>query len=272
MFVSVIMITYNHSLYIKQAIESVLSQVTDFEFELIISNDKSTDDTDLVIKQTLAQNPNRHKAKYINHETNLGMMPNFVAALGNATGKYIALCEGDDYWSDDQKLQIQTDFLENNPDFSICFHNVGLLTSNGMKEDNLKKKIPEVSTIKDLAKNNFIHTPSVVYRNHLIKEFPHYFIQAPIGDYFLHMLNAQHGKIKYIDKIMAVYRIHDTSYWSSKKNEEQRTIIINFLNTLKTFFDDDIQKIIDRQIQKIQSKDLPFLKKKLFKLKSFFNR
>jgi len=86
------------------------------------------------------------------------------------------------------------------------------------------------------------------------------------------MLNAQHGKIKYIDKVMAVYRIHDTSYWSSKKDEDQQAIIINFLNTLKTFFNDDIQKIIDRQIQKIKSKNLPFFEKKLFKLKSFFNR
>lgn len=272
MLVSVVMITYNHSLYIKQAIDSILSQVTDFEFELIISNDKSTDDTDLVIRETLAQNPNAHKAKYINHETNLGMMPNFVSALSNATGKYIGLCEGDDYWCDDNKLQIQADFLENNPDFSICFSNVGLLTSSGMKEDNRKKKIPEVSTIKELAQNNFIHTPSVLYRNHLIKEFPKYFVEAPIGDYFLHMLNAQHGKIKYIDKVLAVYRIHDASYWSSKKDKEQRIIIINFLNKLKTFFDDDIQKIMNRQIQKIQSKDMSFFQKKLFKLKSFFNR
>lgn len=271
MFVSVIMITYNHSLYIKEAIESILSQVTDFEFELIISNDKSTDDTDQIIKETLAQNPNRHKAKYINHETNLGMMPNFVAALGTSSGKYIALCEGDDYWCDDQKLQIQADFLENNPDFSICFHNVNLLTSSGMKEDNRKKKIPEISTIKDIAKNNYIHTPSVMYRNYLIKEFPKYFTEAPIGDYFLHMLNAQHGKIKYIDKIMAVYRIHDTSYWSSKKYEEQQAVMIDFLNKLKTFFDDDIQKIINRQVQKIQSKNMSYFEKKIFKIKHFFN-
>jgi glycosyltransferase involved in cell wall biosynthesis len=269
MFVSVVMITYNHSLYIKQAIESILSQVTDFEFELVISNDKSTDDTDAIIRETIASNPNGHKVKYYNNPVNLGMMPNSVAALEKASGKYIALCEGDDYWCDDQKLQIQADFLENNPDFSLCFHNVYLLTGTEFKEDNPRKKIVEITTIKDLAKNNYIHTPSVMYRNNLF-ELPKYFSEAPIGDYFLHMLNAQHGKIKYMDKIMSVYRIHNTSYWSSKKEAEQRLIMIDFLNKLKTYFDKDIQKILDRQILKIKSKDMSFLEKQLYKIKSLF--
>lgn len=268
MFVSVVMITYNHSAYIKQAIESILSQKTDFEFELVISNDKSTDDTDAIIKETIASNPNGHKVKYYNNEINLGMMPNSVAALEKASGKYIALCEGDDYWCDDQKLSIQVEFLEANPDFSICFHNVYLLTDTEMKEDNPRKRIPEVSTIKDLAKNNYIHTPSVVYRNNLFGELPQYFSEAPIGDYFLHMLNAQHGKIKYIDKLMSVYRIHNTSYWSSKKDAEQRVIMINFLTKLKTYFDTDVQKILNKQILKIRSKDASFFEKLNYKIKA----
>jgi len=269
MFVSVVMITYNHSLYIKQAIESIISQKTNFDFELVICNDKSTDDTDAIIKETIASNPNGHKVKYYNNEVNLGMMPNSVSALEKASGKYIALCEGDDYWCDDQKLQIQADFLENNPDFSICFHNVYLLTGTELKEDNPRKKIPEITTIKDLAKNNYIHTPSVMYRNNLF-ELPKYFGEAPIGDYFLHMLNAQHGKIKYMDKIMSVYRIHNTSYWSSKKEAEQRIIMIDFLTKLKTYFDQETQKILDRQILKIKSKDMSFLEKQLYKIKSLF--
>ena len=86
------------------------------------------------------------------------------------------------------------------------------------------------------------------------------------------MLNAKHGKIKYIDQLMAVYRIHNTSYWSSKKDAEQRIIIIKFLEKLKTYFDSDIQKIIHRQIEKIQSKDMSFFKKKIYKIKRFFYR
>lgn len=269
MFLSVVMITYNHALYIKQAIESILSQNTNFEFELIISNDKSTDETDAIIKETLASNPNGHKVKYFNNEVNLGMMPNSVAALEKASGKYIALCEGDDYWCDDQKLQIQADFLENNLDFSLCFHNVYLLTDTEMKEDNPRKKIQEITTIYDLAKNNYIHTPSVMYRNNLF-ELPKYFGEAPIGDYFLHMLNAQHGKIKYIDKLMSVYRIHNTSYWSSKKEAEQRVIMVDFLTILKTYFKPDVQKILDKQILKIKSKDMSFLEKQVYKIKSLF--
>ena len=117
--VSVVMITYNHEKFIKEALESIFSQKTNFHYELIISNDCSTDNTDEVIKKIIDKNENGSLINYTNHHKNKGMIPNFLWSIQQAKGKYIALCEGDDYWVDPYKLQKQVDFLEANPDYSI---------------------------------------------------------------------------------------------------------------------------------------------------------
>lgn len=119
--VSVVMITYGHEKYIRQAIEGVLMQQGDFDLELVIANDCSPDNTDAVVQDVLSHHSNAHWIRYVRHEKNIGMMPNFIFALQQAKGKYIALCEGDDYWTDPCKLQKQVDFLEANPDYSICW-------------------------------------------------------------------------------------------------------------------------------------------------------
>jgi glycosyltransferase involved in cell wall biosynthesis len=263
--VSIVMITYNHKEYIRQAVESILMQNTTFDFELIISNDCSPDNTDNIIENIIENHPNGSKIKYFSHPKNLGMMPNFIFALEQCKGKYIALCEGDDYWINPLKLQKQVDFLEKETDFSICFHNVNILKNDSLKEDNIKKRIPDITTIENLAKGNYINTPSVVFRNGLIPKFPEYFAKAPIGDYLLHLLNAKYGKIKYVDEVMAVYRIHETSYWSSKKELEQDKIVINFITEIKNNFDPEIQIILDNQILKIQYKRMLFLQKMNYK-------
>ena len=95
----------------------------------------------------------------------------------------------------------------------------------------------------------------------MIPVFPDYFKESPIGDYLLHLLNAKYGKIKYIDEIMAVYRIHDSSYWSSKENEDQDIILINFMNNIKEYFDTETQNIFEKQIIKLQYKKLTLLQK-----------
>jgi glycosyltransferase involved in cell wall biosynthesis len=120
--VSVDMITYNHEPYIKQAIEGVLMQETNFEYELIIADDCSPDNTPIIINDIIKNHPKGHRIKYFRHKENLGMQANGLFALQQCTGKYIALCEGDDYWTDLLKLQKQVDFLETNTKFSLCSH------------------------------------------------------------------------------------------------------------------------------------------------------
>lgn len=216
--VSVCMITYGHEKFIEEAINGVLMQECDFVVELIIANDCSPDKTDAVIQNILCNHPRASWIKYIKHDKNLGMMPNFIFAMEKSKGKYVALCEGDDYWIDPLKLQKQVDFLEANPDYVLCFHQVNILKTNGEIVDDFITKVPDnYETIETLAQlGNYIHTPSVVFRN-TIKELPFEFRQSPIGDYFLYMLLAQHGKLKYLEEKMVIYR-EGVGVWSDKSN------------------------------------------------------
>jgi glycosyltransferase involved in cell wall biosynthesis len=173
------------------------------------------------VQDIIVNHPNGSWIKYFRHDRNKGVVANFKWALEQCSGKYIALCEGDDYWIDESKLQKQVDFLEGNPDFAICYHRVYELLTTGEKAvENLNtSEIDRTYTIDDLAKGNLIHTPSVLFRNNLTDFFPDWFEESPVGDYVLHMLNARHGKIKYFSSPMAVYRRHAGGVWSSQERQ-----------------------------------------------------
>jgi glycosyltransferase involved in cell wall biosynthesis len=267
MKVSICMITYGHQDYIEQAINSVLNQKTNFDIELIVANDNSPDNTNEIVQKIITSHPKGNTILYINNPINLGIMPNFAQALKKCSGKYVALCEGDDYWIDEMKLQKQVDFLEDNIDFAICYHAVAIDENDEIKKDNITKIINTETTILDLAKGNFMHTCSVVYRNHLFTEFPPYFTQSPIGDYYLHMLNARFGNIYFIEDNMANYRVHKSSYWSSKKQEERVEIWIEFIEKMKENFNEEVQKLLQKQIDTLQYKRASFLGKILLKLR-----
>ena len=208
------MITYKHHLYITKAIEGVLAQKTNFPVQLIIADDSSPDNTAQIVDEFVSRYP--QQIRYIRNESNLGMMKNFVNIFSLAKEKYIALCEGDDYWCDENKLQKQVDFLEANSEYAICFHRVYELFEGKLPIlSNSNSSSQEIYTLLDLANGNFIHTPSVVFRNNLFKKFPNWFIESPVGDYPLHLFNARHGLIKYFPQPMSVYRIHGGGVWST---------------------------------------------------------
>ena len=211
--VSVCMIVYNHAIFLEEAIKGVINQKTDFDVELVISNDASTDNSDEVILD-LIKGSNSINIKYFNHSINLGMMRNFNFALNNCKGKYIALLDGDDYWTDPLKLQKQVGFLEANPEYGICFHKVKIFDQAKQKliEDDITREVEETTAINELAKGNYIHTPSVVLRNDFF--LPKWFKKSPLGDWSLYMLAIKNRKIKKIEEEMAVYRVHSTSIWS----------------------------------------------------------
>ena len=271
MKVSICMITYGHQDYIEQAINSVLNQKTNFDIELIVANDNSPDNTNEIVQRIITSHPKGNKILYLNNSINLGIMPNFVQALKKCSGKYIALCEGDDYWTNENKLQQQVDFLDKNEKFAICYHAVSIDENNEIKQDIITKRTNKETTILDLAKGNFMHTCSVVYRNYLFAEFPNYFTQSPIGDYYLHMLNARFGKIYFFEENMANYRVHDSSYWSSKKQAEREIIWVTFIKNILPDFDLKIQKILLKQIYKIEKKTMSFSQKNSCFLKNIFN-
>lgn len=246
--VSVIMITYGHDKYIKQAIEGVLMQECNFEIELILSNDCSPDNTNKVVNEIIKNHPKSNIIKYTEHKKNLGANNNFIWAISQVNGKYIALCEGDDYWIDPLKLQKQVEFLENNNDFSICFHDVNLIKESIEMPNDIEYS-KNIFDIYDLAEGNFMHTCSVCYRNIMHSELNYILKDLNVGDYIVHMLNARHGKIKYLKNSMANYRIHDGGSWSLKNEKFQLEKIDDYLNGLiKLDFDKRVKKILLNRI------------------------
>lgn len=211
---------YNQQKYIAQAIEGFVMQKTNFPVEIYVHDDASTDDTANIIREyavrhsqiipiCLTENKFSVDKSYLNR-----------IMFEKAKGKYIAMCEGDDYWTDSSKLQKQVDFLESDPDYSICFHNVKIIHEDGSREPHLSNANQKsTTTFADLAQRNYIHTVSCVFRNDKTA-MPEWFYKMSAGDWVLHLLNAEHGKIGYLDEVMAVYRVHQGGIWSMKKREE----------------------------------------------------
>jgi glycosyltransferase involved in cell wall biosynthesis len=212
--VDIPMCAYNHEPYIAQAIEGVLIQETDFPVRLIIGEDCSTDNTRAIVKKYVDAYPDRISAFF--HNVNIGAHENSKILFRACTAKYVALCDGDDYWTDPKKLQKQVDFLEANSDYSICYHRVEELRRDGShRNETLNTRLaPKSFTIEELAQGNIMHTPSVIFRNGFIKSIPDW-----INDFVLHMLNARHGKIYYIPDVMATYRVGIGMYGSVHSNK-----------------------------------------------------
>ena len=253
--VSVSCITFNHAPYIRACLDGFLMQKTSFIFEILIHDDCSTDETREIIEEYSKKYPDiifpifQTENQYSKGVR--GMMARFN--FPRSRGKYLALCEGDDYWTDPYKLQRQVDFLEANTDFSICFHNMKILNESNPSalEFTNSKDQESVSSILDLAsKGNFMFTASVVFKKPK-DGFPNWLTDLPIGDYAIHLFNAQFGKIKFLDQVMGVYRIHAGGVWGSFSKEKLYDRWIPMLEQLQDKFSDEVNKTL--RAQKIYS-------------------
>jgi len=247
--VTIICITYNHENFISETIDGFLMQKTDFPFEIIIHDDCSTDNTRNVIQKYADENNELIKPIYQKQNIySQGIKP-MTVSLPHSEGKYIALCEGDDYWTDPNKLQKQVNFLENNSDFSICYHDVSILENGNFVDSHVPVYDKEFLTIIDLAKENCIHTPTCVFRNKLFDHFPVFFNSSPAGDYVLHLLNAQHGKIKHLPEKMAVYRRHSGGVWAGRQLPSKLASWLEVLSPLIIYFKDypEVRRELEKQ-------------------------
>jgi len=211
---SIVVLTYNHSDFIIKALDSFLSQKTSFDYEIVIGDDASKDNTQQILKEYEKKHSNIFNITY--RSENIGMLPNFVSTLKACSGEYIAFCEGDDYWTDPLKLQKQVDFLAANPNYGICFHDVMVYNNKTktLNTDDIIFNDKNEFDIEDLIKANLMHTPSVVLRNDF--EIPDWLNDSPIGDWPLYIIQIKNRKIKRLNDKMAVYRVHEESAWSSK--------------------------------------------------------
>jgi glycosyltransferase involved in cell wall biosynthesis len=214
---SILIPTFNHGKFIAKMLEGALMQQTNFEFEIVIGDDASTDDNAMIISYFAQKFPTLIKAFL--HPKNLGPFePKEMGGKNNVgflfskcEGEYIALCEGDDYWTDPFKLQKQIDFLEKNPIYSLCHHQLEVIY-----EDNSSSHLfnsenqQDTSTIDDLLKDDcwFLGTASTVFKNVFKKGMPDWWWKSASGDLGIFIEVAKHGKIKYLPEVMGVYRKH----------------------------------------------------------------
>lgn len=222
--VSVLCTAFNHENYIRQTLDSFLMQKTDFPFEVLINDDCSTDATAAIIREYEEKYPDVIRPFY--QEKNLfsqGVDIYRTIFYPHARGRYLAYCEGDDCWTDPEKLQLQVSFLESHPEYTACVHNTQLLFCTGREENRLLRRVEEDH---DVGLENIIkgmessyHTSSLLVKSELVKDFPPYydvgagygFLDHPMAFWF-----CSNGPIRFLNRTMSLYRIDSgASSWSS---------------------------------------------------------
>jgi len=265
---SVCLITYNHAPYITKAIEGVLMQKVNFNWEFIIADDCSNDGTKEIVTEYAHKFPSLIIP--ILQRKNVGPGINWMQLMNRPRSKYIAYFEGDDYWTDPLKLQKQVDWMETNPDYSICYHRVWEKRGNTLEEEKMNIEFEDKTyELIDLAKGNIMHTPSVLFRNHFKDGVPEWFLGCSIGDYPLHIFNAQYGKIRYLSDLMAVYRIHDKGMFSTLNQNQKFVKIINTLSKILRSL--HLPKDVYQILQNRKNNLIHFLLNGLWKEKSLVN-
>jgi len=255
MKLSVVIQTYNHEKYITQAIESALMQKTEFDFEILVGEDDSSDRTREIVIAYKKKYPEKIRL-FLNDRKDVIYIDgkptgrwNLVNLINNARGDYIAWLDGDDYWTSPYKLQKQVDFLDENPGCTSSFHNVEVCYEDEYKSPHPLLNIPEqIFTLEDIVCIDFIPTCSDMFRARLFQKFPDWFYTLRSGDWPLHILNAMHGNIGYINDILGVYRKHSGGVWSSMSRLEALKLSIHMSKIIKNNVDPKYEKNINKQI------------------------
>ena len=238
--VSVYCMTYNQENTIAQAIESIVSQKTDFPFELIVHDDASTDATADVVRGYEKRYPEIIRPIYQteNQYRRFNLVKQFIHPASR--GKYIAFCEGDDFWSDTDKLQLQADIMRANPECTLCFHAVDQLFSDGRRMNcRPLKKTGEVSSSLVVKRGGlFCSTVSSMYRRDVMDIWPQFRMAADVYDYPSQALAAFMGKVYYIDRNMGVYRFASEGSWTAQHSKTADTAHIENETKWLSLFDD----------------------------------
>lgn len=255
--VSICCLAYNHEAYVRECIEGFLMQKTNFAFEVLIHDDASTDNTAVIIREYEAQYPQIIKPIYqTENQYSKGVGVTRVYQFPRAKGKYIAMCEGDDYWIDPLKLQKQVDFLESHPDYSFCYTQV-----KEVKELNNTINITNVGRPRDfdikylLSVGWFARTCSIVFRNSFL-DLPQWSTNYPqFSDFMLQATLIISGKARFIEEVTAVYRKHEGGVTNliGEKFLREHIRKIEFYNKLNLHFNYIYNKEICERIKKINT-------------------
>lgn len=218
--VSVCCVTYNHARFIRDALEGFLMQEADFPFEVIVHDDCSTDGTTELLREYEARFPGRLRVMYEEENQFSKGKKMFALTFAEARGKYVALCEGDDYWTDPRKLARQAALMEAHPEYAFSFHPARWLDHQGAEVVERKFAPPfvrESYTIDDLLEQgNFIPTCSTMFRGELLRDYPAWMYRTSYGDVALYLYAATRGRIGFVGEPMAAYRFHGAGAWGGQ--------------------------------------------------------
>tara|TARA_R110002072_G_scaffold200355_2_gene358091 strand:- start:1585 stop:2439 length:855 start_codon:yes stop_codon:yes gene_type:complete len=228
--VSACIISYNQQEYIAAAIEGALSQELDVPYEIVISDDCSTDDTPRIIEEFAHKD---FRIRVVKHSKNVGMHQNWLDAINSCNGEFVALCEGDDFWLDKNKLAKQLQILRSDEELSGCFTNANILNADNKIEESSYVNLKNAGlTAKELFSLHYnpIPTCTLMFRKSLFNGFPSNYYQSPFADRILHTLLILQGNYFYISQSTATYRKHENGVWSGIQKEKQH---INMLRSLE---------------------------------------
>ncbi len=266
MKVSVCVPTYNHEKYIAAMLDGALMQKTNFDFEIVIGDDGSTDTAPLLIRAYADRHPGKIRA-FLHTENQGPHEPKEFAGRNNVLqllkaceGEYVAMCEGDDYWTDPLKLQKQVDFMDAHPDFSICHHNMLVTYEDSSPSHHFNQPDQAlVSGIEDiLADKWFMATASWMYRNYFkTQDFAEWHSNAAAGDWAIMIQIAAKGKIGYLPEVMGVYRKHRAGLSNIHSTQN-----LKFIENRKLMFQ-NVNKWLDFKYDEVVQKTLKKYEKQL---------
>lgn len=250
--VSVLVTTYNHKDYISKCLESILMQKTDFPVELVIGEDCSTDGTREIVEEYKKNYPD--VIRLITSEDNIGPVKNGLRGIKACSGKYLSVCDGDDFWNDKHKLQKQIDFLEKNKEYGMVYSDIYIIDKEGKEVVN--EKVTDQTYYKsgdvfwELMKVCFINTNTVLIRKKILDELlneKHFDIKQKwfIYDYWFWLNIAKEYKVKFFNEKLATYRIHFNNISNDKKFFAERSFLVK-LDVISNFGDDFIKSQKER--------------------------
>jgi len=236
--VSVSIVTYEEEDYIRQTLDSVLSQKTDFPFEIIVGDDASNDSTPSILKEYQQKYPDNITLLLADKNYGDYGLSNFMATVKKCRGEYIAFLDGDDYWTDVNKLQKQVDFLDAHPKCSFSSHRIVHQSTNGHNEVSSRPKPgTQIYQIDSLIKSNFAHKISTVARRMAVDNIPAWYSTTKIAsaDWVFNLLLAKDGEIGFIDETMAVHRKRDgnlSAMYGQKRILQDRLVTLDLLSDI----------------------------------------
>lgn len=232
--VSVIVQSYNQESYIGRALEGILEQHGAEPWEVLVGDDCSTDGTRAVITEYARRRPDVIRPVFPEVNLGLGGKALFDDLVGRCRGRYIAVLDGDDYWTSADKVRIQTEYLDEHPECAMVFHNAVRRTEDGHRPDllhNSPEQPPRVD-LDQLLDVNPVAACTPVFRREALDPLPAWYFTLPWGDWPLYLVALRCGQIHYLPDVMGVYRIHGDGMYSGLSPLEQQEVTVQFFEGL----------------------------------------